>query len=96
MNYRGSLLNCPENVITQVSHCIGAHMDGFGACAHQKMFEVIIIGCADKTDAYLEQTILENEGNSFVIGTGETFYRSVIDPMEVLPEGRNILQNEIR
>lgn len=65
-----------KKVITQVSHCIGAHMDGFGACAKQKMFEVVIIGCADKIDAYLEQTILEDREDSFVIGTGEVFYKS--------------------
>ena len=50
-----------KSVITQVTHCIGAHMDGFGACAKQQMFEVLIIGCADKVDAYLEQTIVRDD-----------------------------------
>lgn len=69
-----------DNLIVQVSHCIGAHMDGFGACAKQQMFEVLLIGCADKMDAYLEQTVIENNQDSlsFIIGTGEIFYKSCI------------------
>ena len=73
-----------KSVITQVAHCIGAHMDDFGACAKKQMFEVLIIGCADKVDAYLEQTIVRDDGNSFVIGTGETFYKATVDTMNVL------------
>ena len=84
------------NVVTQVSHCIGAHMDGFGACAKQQMFEVLIIGCADKVDAYLEQTIVENKKDSFVIGTGETFYKALVDADKVRPAGRNILRDELQ
>lgn len=83
-----------ENVIIQVSHCIGAHMDGFGACAKQQMFEALIIGCIDKMDAYLEQTIIDDRGSSFVTGTGETFYRASVDAMKVMPAGRNILQDD--
>lgn len=85
-----------KNVITQVSHCIGAHMDGFGACAKQQMLEVVIISCADKIDAYVEQTIVKNGEDLFVIGTGETFYKAVIDSTKVMPMGRNILQDELR
>lgn len=84
-----------NNIITQVSHCIGAHMDGFGACAKQQMFEVLIIGCADKVDAYLEQTIVEDRGDLFVIGTGETFYKAVIDATKVMPAGGNILRDDL-
>ncbi|MGN0153199.1 MAG: HD domain-containing protein [Lachnospiraceae bacterium] len=84
-----------KNIITQVSHCIGAHMDGFGACAKQQMFEVLIIGCADKVDAYLEQTIVENGENSFVIGTGETFYKSSVDSMKVMFLGESILRRDL-
>lgn len=84
-----------NNVITQVSHCIGAHMDGFGACAKQQMFEVLIIGCADKVDAYLEQTIVENREDSFVVGTGETFYKASVDTMKVMPSSRNILRDDL-
>ena len=67
-----------KDVITQVAHCIGAHMHGFGACAKQQMYEVVIINCADKVDAYLEQTIVENHEKSFMIGTGEIFYKSAV------------------
>lgn len=84
-----------NNVITQVSHCIGAHMCGFGACAKQQMFEVLIIGCADKVDAYLEQTIVENRGESLVLGIGETFYKSAIDATKVMPAGGNILRDDL-
>lgn len=82
-----------DKVIAQVSHCIGAHMDGFGACAKQQMFEVLIIGCADKVDAYLEQTIIKDDQASFVIGTGEVFYKSAVDWKKV-SMGCNILQDE--
>lgn len=77
-----------KSVITQVSHCIGAHMDGFGACAKQQMFEVLIIGCADKVDAYLEQTIIKEDesSNMFVIGTGEKFYRASVDSSEIIAD----------
>ena len=81
-------------VITQVTHCIAAHMDGFGACAKQQMFEVLIIGCADKVDAYLEQTIVRDDENSFVIGTGETFYKAFADTMKVFPVA-NILRDDL-
>ena len=70
-------------------------MDGFGACAKQQMFEVLIIGCADKVDAYLEQTIVENREDSFVIGTGETFYKASVDTMKVMLSGRNILRDNL-
>lgn len=53
-------------------------MHGFGACAKQQMYEVVIINCADKVDAYLEQTIVENHEKSFMIGTGEIFYKSAV------------------
>lgn len=66
-----------DKVITQVSHCIGAHMDCFGACAKQQMFEVMIIGCADKVDAYIEGTVVKDNGDSMVLGNGETFYKAV-------------------
>lgn len=81
-------------VITQVTHCIAAHMDGFGACARQQMFEALIIGCADKVDAYLEQTIVRDDENSFVIGTGETFYKAFADTMKVFPVA-NILRDDL-
>lgn len=86
-----------KSVITQVSHCIGAHMDGFGACAKQQMFEVLIIGCADKVDAYLEQTIVKEDeaGKAFVLGTGEKFYRASIDASEVMLFGESILQSDL-
>ena len=83
-----------KSVITQVTHCIGAHMDGFGACAKQQMFEVLIIGCADKVDAYLEQTIVRDDENSFVIGTGETFYKATVDTMKVFSV-ENILRDDL-
>ena len=83
-----------DKVITQVSHCIGAHMDGFGACAKQQMFEVLIISCADKVDAFLEQTILKRDIDSFVIGTGETFYKSVVD-WDKVSLVRNIPQEDL-
>ena len=86
--------NYIDKVIAQVSHCIGANMDGFGACAKQQMFEVLIIGCADKVDAYMEQTIVEDRHNSFVVGTGEMFYRSVIDVNAAMPVGDHILRTE--
>lgn len=72
-----------RDAITQASHCIGAHMDNFGACAKQQMFEVLIIGCADKIDAYIEQTIVKDKGKEFTLGTGETFYRASIDATKV-------------
>ena len=83
-----------KSVITQVTHCIGAHMDGFGACAKQQMFEGLIIGCADKVDAYLEQTIVRDDENSFVIGTGETFYKATVDTMKVFSV-ENILRDDL-
>lgn len=86
-----------KNVIAQVSHCIGSHMDGFGACAKQQMFEVLIIGCADKVDAYLEQTIVNEEenGKAFVIGTGEKFYKASIDPAEIMLCDEGILRSDL-
>lgn len=89
--YSSENLSVPEdyvhNVIVQVSHCIGAHMDCFGACAPQQMFEVLIIGCADKVDAYLNQTIITDNGTSFTIGTGDVFYRAKVDESKVIPLG---------
>lgn len=73
-----------KNVITQATHCVGAHMNSFGACAKKQMLEVIIIGCADKIDAYLECTIVEDNQNSFVNGYGETIYRSEVSPKKVI------------
>lgn len=84
-----------KNVIAQVSHCIGAHMDGFGACAKQQMFEVLIISCADKVDAYLEQTIVENREDSIIIGTGETFYKASIDTIKVRFLDKNTLRDAL-
>lgn len=81
-----------KDVITQVSHCVGAHMDGFGACAKQQMFEVLILGCADKVDAYLEQTIVEDRGKSVVVGTGEIFYKSCVNPDNVFLSGDSPLR----
>ena len=75
--------NYVKEVITQVVHCVGAHMDGFGACAKQQMFEVLILGCADKIDAYLEQTIIKDRGKSVVVGTGEIFYKPCVNPENV-------------
>ena len=66
-----------DTMVIQATHCIGAHMDGFGACAKQQMLEAVLIGCADKIDAYMEQTIVEDKGDSVVLGTGETFYKSL-------------------
>ena len=83
-------------VVTQVSHCIGAHMDGFGACSKQQMYEVLIIGCADKVDSYLEQTVVDDNEYSFAIGTGETFYKASVDPNEVLPIWDNPLQEDLQ
>lgn len=68
-----------NKVITQVAHCIGAHMNGFGACAKQQMIEAIIIGCTDKIDAYIEQTILEDKEDRYKIGTGEVIYKSALE-----------------
>lgn len=81
-----------KNVMIQVSHCIGAHMNCFGSCAKQQMFEVLIIGCADKVDAYLERTIVKEEetGKVFVIGDGEKFYKASVDASEVMPLDENI------
>lgn len=74
--------NVPEDyidkVIIQVSHCIGAHMIGYGACSKQKMFEVVIIGKADQIDACLEGTIVKDHGEYFDTRDGEIFYRSII------------------
>lgn len=86
-----------KNVMTQVSHCIGAHMDGFGACAKQQMFEVLIIGCADKVDAYLEQTIVTEDevDKAFIIGTGEKFYKASVDASEVMLFGESILRSDL-
>lgn len=66
-----------DEVITQCIHCIGAHMENwYGAVSHHHMFEVLIIGKADCIDAYLEQTILdEDETGMFTLGTGDVFYR---------------------
>ena len=83
-----------NKVIAQVSHCIGAHMDGFGACAKQQMFEVLIIGCADKMDAYLEQTIVKDNHGFFEVGTGEVFYKSAVDWKKVSLD-HNILQDDL-
>lgn len=83
-----------KKVITQVAHCIGAHMHGFGACAKQQMYEVVIINCADKVDAYLEQTIVRNDKDSFVIGTGETFYKASADAMKIVSV-KNILRDDL-
>lgn len=84
-----------KKVLAQVSHCIGAHMDGFGACARQQMFETLIIGCADKVDAYLEQTIVEEDEQSVVVGTGERFYRASVDPYEVALFGESPLRLDL-
>lgn len=96
--YSSENLSVPEdyvhNVIVQVSHCIGAHMDCFGACAPQQMFEVLIIGCADKVDAYLDQTIIAENEDSFTVGTGDVFYKAVVDDSKVMPLGDNPLQVE--
>ena len=68
-----------DKVITQASHCIGAHMIGYGACAKQQMFEVIIIGGADKIDAYLERTIVNDNGEYLDTRDGEIFYKAIIN-----------------
>ena len=72
--------------VVQVAHCVGAHMDGFGACAKQQMLEVLIIGCADKVDAYVGQTVVKEDDDSgcYTIGTGETFYKAAISSSKVL------------
>ena len=96
--YSSENLSVPEDyvhdVLVQVSHCIGAHMDCFGACAPQQMFEVLIIGCADKVDAYLDQTIIAENEDSFTVGTGDVFYRAVVDNSKVMPIGIDPLQVE--
>lgn len=76
------------HVISQVTHCIGAHMDDFGACAKQQMLEVLIIGCADKVDAYIGQTVVKKDESRgcFVVGTGETFYKASISSSRVLTQ----------
>lgn len=71
-------------------------MDGFGACSKQQMYEVLIIGCADKVDSYLEQTVVDDNEYSFTIGTGETFYKASVDPNEVLPIWDNPLQEDLQ
>lgn len=72
--------------VVQAAHCIGAHMDNFGACAKQQMLEVLIIGCADKVDAYVGQTVVkeDNGRGCYMIGTGETFYKASISTAKVL------------
>ena len=74
--------------IVQAAHCIGAHMDNFGACAKQQMLEVLIIGCADKVDAYVGQTVVKEDESRgcYTIGTGETFYRASINAAKVLTQ----------
>lgn len=42
------------------------------------MFEVIIISCADRIDAYLEREISCLGVNALLVGGGETFYKAVI------------------
>lgn len=59
-------------------------MNSFGVCAKKQMLEVIIIGCADKIDAYLECTIVEDNQYSFVNGYGETIYKSEVSPEKVI------------
>ena len=70
----------------QAAHCVGAHMDDFGACAKQQMLEVLIIGCADKVDAYVGQTVVKEDDDSgcYTIGTGETFYKAAVSSSKVL------------
>lgn len=63
-----------NTVITQCSHCILAHMSE----EKQQMLEVKIIGAVDLVDAYIDQTILESGKDSFIIGTGETFYKAIV------------------
>lgn len=72
--------------VVQAAHCIGAHMDNFGACAKQQMLEVLIIGCADKVDAYVGQTVVKEDESRgcYTIGTGETFYKASISSLNVL------------
>jgi 3'-5' exoribonuclease len=72
--------------VVQAAHCVGAHMDNFGACAKQQMLEVLIIGCADKVDAYVGQTVVKEDDDSgcYTIGTGETFYKAAISSSKVL------------
>lgn len=72
--------------VVQAAHCIGAHMDNFGACAKQQMLEVLIIGCADKVDAYVGQTVVKEDESRgcYTIGTGETFYKASISSSDVL------------
>ena len=49
---------------------------------------------AKKRDAYLEQTIVRDDENSFVIGTGETFYKATVDTMKVFSV-ENILRDDL-
>lgn len=74
--------------VVQAAHCVGAHMDDFGACAKQQMLEVLIIGCADKVDAYMGQTVVKKDESRgcFVVGTGETFYKASISSSRVLTQ----------
>lgn len=74
--------------IVQAAHCVGAHMDNFGACAKQQMLEVLIIGCADKVDAYVGQTVVKEDESRgcYTIGTGETFYKASINAAKVLTQ----------
>lgn len=74
--------------VVQAAHCVGAHMDDFGACAKQQMLEVLIIGCADKVDAYIGQTVVKEDESRgyYVIGTGETFYKASISSAKVVAQ----------
>lgn len=87
-----------ESLISQCIHVIGCHMEGFGAISKQQMLEAMIISKADCLDAYLCQTVMEEnkETNEFVVGTGEKFYRSVINKIDVVPldESANILRRD--